>query len=418
MDQHRPDYDPVERQNPYSDYYSTSGRYQPPRQPKNHGWLLAVIGVVLLCMSAGAALSRSSDHDDVQAEAREEIAAVTASSPVEEASAEIETQQELISNTAAIGTGTKLTISGDEGDELTLQEVYKLVIPSVVSITAISDNGTATGTGIIMSADGYIITNYHVVSTAQNVSVLLTSGEEYQAARVGGDETSDLMVLKIEATGLQAATFGDSDLVEVGDSVVAIGDPLGTELRGTMTNGIISGINRDVNVNNRTMTLLQTNAALNSGNSGGPLVNMQGQVIGINTMKISSQYSSVEGLGLAIPISAAKPIVDELMEKGYVTGRPEFGFSVETLEYRVMMYYRLPGRLCIGAVEPGSGAEQAGIEVGDIILAVNGIEVTTVDEISQIRNSFVAGDTVNLTIYRDGEEKSIDIVLMDQARKR
>lgn len=171
-----------------------------------------------------------------------------------------------------------------------------------------------------MSEDGYLITNFHVVSSAGTVEVLLSSGETYAAATVGGDETSDLMVLKIDAEKLTPAEFGASDTMEVGDSVVAIGDPLGTELRGTMTDGIICGIQRDILVEDRTMSLLQTNAALNSGNSGGPLVNMAGQVIGINTMKLSSNYTAVEGIGFAIPISTAKPIVDELVEQGYVSG--------------------------------------------------------------------------------------------------
>ena len=282
--------------------------------------------------------------------------------------------------------------------------------------TAVSGSSTSTGTGIIMSSDGYIITNYHVVSSAQQIVVLLTNGQEYAACRVGGDETSDLMVLKIDATDLTPAEFGDSDAAEVGDSVVAIGDPLGIELRGTMTDGIICGIKRDVDVGDRTMSLMQTNAALNSGNSGGPLVNMEGQVIGINTIKLSSSgFTTVEGLGFAIPIDSAKPIVDELVEKGYVTGRPAFGFDVEQLESRISLYYDLPGKLYIRSVETNSDAYAQGIRSGDIITAIDGQEVYTVDEFNRIKNEYSAGDQIPLTIFRSGHNYEVTVTLMDRA---
>lgn len=197
--------------------------------------------------------------------------------------------------------------------------------------------------------------------------------------------------------------------------MVAIGDPLGVELRGTMTDGIICGIQRDVRVGDRTMSLMQTNAALNSGNSGGPLVNMAGQVIGINVMKLTSNYTSVEGIGFAIPISTAKPIVDELVEKGYVSGRPAFGFNVETLDARVALFYDLPGTLCIRQVMANSDASEKGVESGDIILAIDGTSVSTMDEFNTIKNEFSAGDVVTLTLYRRGSEFDVAIELMDRA---
>ena len=208
----------------------------------------------------------------------------------------------------------------EEKDALSLQEIYQKMNPSVVSIVSTLRSGTATGTGIIMSENGYIITTHHVIEGAYQLAVLTYDDTQYTAELIGSDAISDLAVLKIEAEGLTAAEFGDSDALRVGDSVVAIGDPLGIQLRGTMTNGIISAINRDLTVEDRKMTLIQTNAALNNGNSGGPLINCYGQVIGINTMKMSSYYSSasVEGLGFAIPVSVAKPIIDELIENGYV----------------------------------------------------------------------------------------------------
>ena len=182
-----------------------------------------------------------------------------------------------------------------------------------------------------------------------------------------------------------------------------------------MTDGIICGINRDVQVGNRTMTLLQTNAALNSGNSGGPLVNMAGQVIGVNTMKLSSGYSTVEGIGFAIPISTAEPLINELAEKGYVSGRPAFGISVEALSRQMRLFYNLPGALCVMSVTEGSDAYAQGVSAGDIIVAVDGTKVTTMEEFNTVKNRFSAGDTVTLTLYRRGEELEVQVKLMDRA---
>lgn len=324
-----------------------------------------------------------------------------------------------------LGSGTVLTISEtpdysesieseNPDGSLSLQEIYEKVIPSVVSITSTLSDGAATGTGIIMSEDGYIITNYHVIEDALSLSVLLQDDTEYTAALVGGDETSDLAVLKIDAEDLTPAEFGDSDKLRVGDEVVAIGDPLGTELRGTMTNGIISAINRDLVVDDRTMTLIQTNAALNSGNSGGPLINCYGQVIGINTMKISSYYSAVEGLGFAIPISSAKPIIDELIESGYVSGRPAIGITILSgLSDTVRAYYDYPEGVIVQSVQENSYAAAQGLQPGDVITAMDGVAVTTADELQALLKNYNAGDTVRLTIWRDGETIDLGITLMD-----
>jgi serine protease Do len=411
MDFEPQDQNSLEDKYPYRDYYTTGGSYRPPKKPKNHGWMAAVAGAFLLCLAGGVVLGREMDRQEtqvVETSAQEAAPAVTV--PAEET---VETQPDQV-----LDGDVQLELAQDTDDDqaqLSLQEVYKKLIPSVVSITAVSDSTKSTGTGIVMSADGYIITNYHVVSGASSVSVLLSSGESYEAAAVGGDEISDLAVLKINGENLTPAEFGSSDAVEVGDAVVAIGDPLGTELRGTMTDGIICGINRDVLVQDRTMTLLQTNAALNSGNSGGPLVNLYGQVIGINTMKLSSEYTAVEGIGFAIPISTAKPIVDELVEKGYVSGRPAFGFTVEVLSAQMRLFYDLPGCLYIRSVEEASDAYAKGIQQGDLICAIDGTEVSTMDEFNTIKNQFSAGDTVTLTIYRKGEQWDVDIQLMDKA---
>ena len=329
---------------------------------------------------------------------------------------------------AYVGSGTKLNIVSapqssdttfsDEEGALCLQDIYSRVIDSVVSISSMTSSGTSSGTGIIMSSDGYVITNHHVISGALVISVLTNDNREFEAALVGSDEMSDLAVLKIDARGLQAAEFGDSSKLRVGDSVVAIGDPLGVQLRGTMTNGIISAINRDLTVGDRTMTLIQTNAALNNGNSGGPLINCYGQVIGINTVKMSSYYTAsatVEGLGFAIPISVAKPIIDELIENGYVAGRPAIGISGDSLPTYYRAYYRLPDGVYVTSVNDGSDAKAKGIREGDIVTAINGEVISSIDDLNTIKNQYAAGDEVTLTIYRSGAYYEVTVTLVDQA---
>ena len=307
--------------------------------------------------------------------------------------------------------------SEDEADgALSLQEIYKKCIGSVVSITASSQSGKSSGTGIVLSADGYLITNHHVIENAQVIAVQTSDDRQFQASIIGSDEASDLAVLKVDATDLQPAEFGDSGKLAVGDRVVAIGDPLGAQLRGTMTSGIVSAINRDLEVNDRTMTLIQTDAALNNGNSGGPLINCYGQVIGINTMKLRSYYSTTaEGLGFAIPMAVAKPILEELMENGYVAGRPAIGISYDTLPLAFRIYYNLPEGVYISAVYDGSDAQAKGVAAGDIITAVNGTRVTSIDELNRVKNQFTAGDSITLTLYNGGSYRDVEVTLIDQA---
>ena len=391
---------------------------------------LAVTGTVHLVRDVGVTLNRSdngflltigtqppqtaSAPAEQPQTAKEAESPVQAETPAQEQQAAAELPQLTITQSPA---GVP-TVAADEEGALSLQEIYRRCIGSVVSIATVTPSGKASGTGIIMSADGYIITNHHVIENAQAVSVLTNDDKEYTTSIVGSDETSDLAVLKIEASGLQAAEFGDSSVLQVGDSVVAIGDPLGVTLRGTMTDGIISAINRDLTVNDRTMNLIQTNAALNNGNSGGPLINCYGQVIGINTMKMSNFYSSsttVEGIGFAIPIDTAKPIIDELIEKGYVSGRPAIGIDGETLPATYRIYYRLPEGIYVTRVYASSDAAAKGISEGDIITAINGIDVTTMEQLNRVKNQFTAGQTVTLTIYRSGSSYDVEIILMDRA---
>ncbi len=392
---------------------------------------LAVTGTVHLVRDVGVTLNRSdtgflltigtqqpqtaaAPTEQPQTKQEEESPSIQAAAPAQTPQAAEELPQLTITQSPA---GVP-TVASDEDGALSLQEIYRRCIGSVVSIVTVTPSGKASGTGIIMSADGYVITNHHVIENAQAVSVLTSDSQEYTASVVGSDETSDLAVLKIEADGLQAAEFGDSSVLQVGDSVAAIGDPLGTALRGTMTDGIVSAINRDLTVNDRTMSLIQTNAALNNGNSGGPLINCYGQVIGINTMKMSNFYSSsttVEGIGFAIPIDTAKPIIDELIEKGYVSGRPAIGIDGETLPATYRIYYRLPQGIYVTRVYRNSDAAAKGVSEGDIITAINGVSVTTMEQLNRVKNQFTAGQTITLTIYHGGVSSDVEIILMDRA---
>lgn len=296
-----------------------------------------------------------------------------------------------------------------------LQDIYQKNIPSVVSISCSTRGGGSTGTGVVLSRDGYIVTNAHVVENAQAVSVRLSDDRVFPAGLVGSDEISDLAVLFIETTDLTPAEFGDSNSLRVGDTVAAIGDPLGTEFRGTFTDGIVSAINRDMTVDGRTMTLIQTNAALNSGNSGGPLINCYGQVVGINTMKIGAFTDSagVEGLGFAIPSATVKDIVEQIIAQGYVSGRPTLGIMGESLSTFYQHYYRLPASLYITSVEQGTYADYYGIEPGDLLLQINDTRITSMDELNAVLYQCQVGDTVTVIIYRAGQQASLQLVLTE-----
>ena len=256
-----------------------------------------------------------------------------------------------------------------------------------------------SGSGIIISDDGYIVTNEHVVSGATELSVITNTGEEYTAKLIGADNKSDLAVIKIEATGLIPATLGNSEELEVGELVVAIGNPLGQELFGTVTDGIVSAVNRSMTVENRTYNLIQTNAAINPGNSGGALVDRFGNVIGINTIKLSN--TEVEGIGFAIAITEAKPIIADLMNNGYVSGRPLVGITVTENRNGLSVY----------SIAQGSGAELAGIEIGDLIVKADGNVINTSQKLNEIRDTKKPGEKITLTVIRNGELKDIEVVL-------
>lgn len=307
-----------------------------------------------------------------------------------------------------------------ENEALSLQEVYKKCSASVVAISAeLAGNAGSQswGTGIILTSDGYIITNAHVLESASAATVILEDGSECEARLVGYDTASDIAVLKIDKTGLEAAEIGDSTELVVGDGVVAIGNPLGENFRGTMTDGIISAIDRDVGYLGGTMALLQTNTAINEGNSGGPLINMYGQVIGITNMKMSSYYygTTIEGIGFAIPTSTMKQVVDSIIAIGYVPGKPGIGITVGPVPEEYLQSGDYPEGLYITEVNVDSDAFKKGVRIGDIMTAVNGIRITTNDEVSAIKNELEIGDSMTLTLYRDGEYLEIEILLVDMS---
>ena len=316
---------------------------------------------------------------------------------------------------APTGDGTVLTLAERPAEAaMSFQEIYKKVSPSVVFIRAATGQGIAQGTGVVMSADGYIITNAHVIEGSFRADVVLEDGGQYEALLVGSDAATDLAVLKIDAQGLTPAEFGDSDQMEVGDVVVAIGNPMGEELRGTMTDGILSAINRDMEVEGRQMTLLQTTAALNTGNSGGALINDMGQVIGITNMKLMAYNSTVEGLGFAIPSRTAKTVVDDLIGYGVVKGRPMLGITVRPLTAEERTGRSLDHGLWVEQVEEKSDAWTQGIRTGDVLLSANGVELSVNDDLLELKNALSVGETIRFCLWREGETLDITVELVEQ----
>ena len=310
----------------------------------------------------------------------------------------------------------------------TAMSVAEKVLPSVVGITVNyqtssifggKSNSSATGSGIIISEDGYIVTNNHVISTESSSYYTITEAtgievniyndtESYTATVVGTDAYTDLAVLKIEKTGLTPAVIGNSDKVKVGEFVMAVGNPLGMDY--SVTSGIVSALNREVEVEGTFYETIQTDAAINSGNSGGALVNANGELIGINTIKISG--AGIEGIGFAIPISSATNIIDQLIEHKAVK-RPYIGISGSAVDPNITKRYNIPEGIYVEDVQKGSAAEKAGLQQGDIITKIEGKEVSSINELNKIKYTYNIGDTVKLTIYRNGEESELDVTLTE-----
>lgn len=437
----------------YVNYYSSSGVPSQSEggepKKKNHFWLKALAFVAAMVIVSTASIGiysvvqknndkltgeQSSTSDSLQESLSDDAAGSNSAANALQSNGEQPSWIELAAGESA----------------MSVTDIVEKVTPSVVGVQATFEipnsynygfgfgmfggNGntgssvaTGIGTGIIMREDGYIVTNAHVIydseygsGEATAVEIRMSDEETiYDATIVAFDVETDLAVLKVDQTGLPAAEFGDSDACQVGEMVVAIGNPLGLELQNTVTCGIISALNRKVTINDKTMTLIQTDTAINSGNSGGPLINSAGQVIGINSAKMSSSVSSssatIEGIGFAIPMTEAKEIVNDLINYGYVTGRPQLGITCQDVSEAVSQAYNLPIGAYIISVTEGGAADEAGLQTGDVITGINGQTIQTTEELNNYKNEFNAGDTVTLTIVRNGQEHQVDVVLKEVA---
>ena len=329
----------------------------------------------------------------------------------------------LVLNDKPSTSNSSASVDLSEG-ELTITERAEKVLPSTVGIVSYIQNQQSIfggeqsqGSGIIISADGYIVTNEHVISGATSIKVVLQDDSEYNATLVGSDERTDLAVLKIDATGLTPAEFGNSDQMQIGEQVIAIGNPGGLELAGTVTVGYVSAVNRSITTTNgNTVNCVQTDAAINPGNSGGALVNTYGQVIGINSQKIAA--TDYEGIGFAISINEAQPIINDLIQYGYVRGRVVMGITMQMIDQTYAAIYGYQPGIGVVSVEAGSPAEEAGLVAGDIITAIDGQSITTQEELNTLLEQYSPGDTITLTVYRqsvrgDGQELSMELTFAE-----
>ena len=327
-------------------------------------------------------------------------------------------QQQLDALSKSSGNSVSGSIAAVDG--MTPGQVYAQNVDSVVAIASTvqtgsfygSSTGTASGSGFILTENGYVVTNYHVVEGATAVSVITYDGTEYPAQIVGTDKNNDVAVLKVEAADLPAATIGSSDDLVIGDMVVAIGNPLGT-LTATQTVGYVSGKDRDVTTDNTIINMIQTDAAINSGNSGGPLFNMKGEVVGITTAKYSGTSgsgASIEGIGFAIPINDVTGIISDLVDYGYVTGA-YLGVTVRNMDSEASTMYGLPLGAYVETVEAGGAASRAGVQPRDIITDLGGYEVEGTTTLSRALRNFKAGDTTTITVIRGGAEVVMEITL-------
>ncbi len=300
-----------------------------------------------------------------------------------------------------------------------VEKTRNQVVGVVVSTGQGFYGGESQGSGIIFSADGYIITNAHVVDGANTVRIVLPNEEQttYDAKVIGSDTKTDLAVLKVEATGLDAADIGNSDELKLGETVITVGNPYGLELQSTVTSGIVSALNRSITTSNGKMNLIQTDAAINPGNSGGALVNLYGQVVGVCSSKISD--TDAEGLGFAIPINDAVPIIKELISKGYISGRPMIGIQGQDINAQTAMMYGVPTGVYVVYIEEDSSAYKAGMRQYDIITEFNGKTITCYSDLDIAKDECKAGDTVSVKFYRytNGKTYSTNITLSESSGK-
>ena len=304
---------------------------------------------------------------------------------------------------------------------MTDAEVYAANANSVVSINTTITGGTnifgqvtesaSAGSGFILTPDGYIVTNYHVVEDASAIKTTLYNGDTYDAVYIGGDEDYDIAVIKIEATGLQAVTLGNSEGLNVGDRVLAIGNPLG-ELTFSMSGGMVSSVNRTINVSGTPFNMIQTDTSINPGNSGGPLFNQYGEVVGIVSAKYSSYANAaVEGLGFAIPINDVQAMIEDIMTNGFVTNKPYLGITGGTMTEQMAAQYRynITQGVFVYSVEEGLAAANAGLKLGDVLTRIDDPEIASMEDLTSVKKYYSAGDTCTFTIYREGASTTVEL---------
>ena len=336
-----------------------------------------------------------------------------------------------LARSVGVGGGTAIHQSDRTVQEVTVKkvtgqtlmtpaEVYASTVGSVVSIncSAVSTNifgqrveSASSGSGFVITQDGYIVTNHHVVASASSVKVTMYDGKEYSAAVVGSDSDYDVAVLKVETTGLQPVTLGNSADVNVGDTVLAIGNPLG-ELTFSMSQGIVSCCDRAINVSGTPFNMIQVDASINPGNSGGPLMNLYGEVVGIVSAKYSSySNTAVEGLGFAIPIGDVQAVITDIMENGQITSKPSMGITAGTMTRQMAAQYQIDkdNGVFVYSVDKGGAGEKAGLRMGDVITKVDSMEITSMEDLTAAKKGHRAGDTVTVIYYRDGQNYSTEL---------
>ncbi len=399
--------------NPMSGY--NVGGSEPPKKKGGISGK-AVVAVALVCALIGGAVGGGAallTHHDSETE---DNAVLEASESEEESSA---------NDNSVIRSKTIDVTTNSTSTTMTPQDVYENYVNAVVLVYNQGTTSTywgqtesqSSGSGMIISKDGYVLTNNHVVEGAEKLTVMTTSGEEYDATVIGADEVNDVALLKIDGDeDFPTVSIGDSDKIEVGEQVCAIGNPLG-ELTNTLTVGYVSALDREISESSTgtTINMFQTDCAINSGNSGGPIFDMNGNVVGITTAKYSSSgYSnaaSVEGIGFCIPINDAMSIVNDLMQYGYVKGRVSMGVSVRAMDTTVAQYYNLPTGVYVAGVTSGSAAENAGIQEGDMICAIDGDETASVAALKQKLKDYKPGDTATVSIYRTSTNEKLDVTI-------
>ena len=384
-----------------------------PQPPKKGNTGARITALVLSCALVGGAMGfgGSALQNHLAAKDKDTDEESTQASVVYEGS-----RESSIINIAQIDTSKQMTPA----------EVYAQNVNSTVGIrTSITTNywgyqtqSAAAGSGFILSADGYVLTNYHVVENSDSITVSLYNGEEYDATLVGCDQSNDIAVLKIDAEGLTPVVLGDSDNLNVGDQVVAIGNPLG-ELTFSLTTGAVSALNREVTLSsNVTMDLIQTDCAINSGNSGGALFNLYGEVIGITNAKYSSSSSgseaSIDNIGFAIPMNHVKNIVKSIIETGSIT-KPYIGVTVTAVSSEAQAY-GLPTGAAVRSVEEDSPAAKGGLEANDIITEVNGTAITSSSDLVSYVGEQASGDELKLKVYRQGKTLDITVTIGEKTQ--